>query len=155
MSHLLLVRRHDDRGAGPSWSALAVVGLLSGLITTSPGATATPEPTPAPPTSTSVTPSVATTPPATPTPTATTTPQPTSPLTVQRPRRHVERNHARPPTKTSEPTVIAEETSRIDAAWMSYLPGPEAGLKIFAAGLLALAISIAGLAALAIRRRRY
>jgi hypothetical protein len=35
------------------------------------------------------------------------------------------------------------------------LPAPGTGLKIFAAGLLGLAVAIGGLAAMAIRRREY
>jgi hypothetical protein len=57
------------------------------------------------------------------------------------------------------PQPVAPERNRptggVGTSWMSHLPSPETGLKIFAAGLLALVVAIGGLAAMALRRREY
>jgi hypothetical protein len=55
--------------------------------------------------------------------------------------------------RSSDAGVIADDG--IHADWTSHLPAPQTGLKIFAAGLLALAIAIGGLAVLAFRQREY
>jgi hypothetical protein len=58
------------------------------------------------------------------------------------------------PSRTTAPgAAVDDQGPWLHGPWTSYLPGPETGLKIFAAGLLALTIAIGGLATLAIRRR--
>jgi hypothetical protein len=46
-----------------------------------------------------------------------------------------------------------EEHGLVPASWSAYLPAREMGIRIFIAGLIALAIAIAGLATVATRRR--
>jgi hypothetical protein len=41
----------------------------------------------------------------------------------------------------------------IGASWVSYLPPPEFGIKIFAVGLVALMVALGGLVTIAARRR--
>jgi len=149
--------------------------LLSGLVTTatpsSPPVAAT---THGPPSTASVASTTAVPEVSSQNPTAVPTPSPTAPAvpstgpTTPTPaptaaRQRSGHSGGRAPgqrTPTASTTVApvppgGDDPHRIDAKWTSYLPAPETGLKIFAGGLLALAVAIAGLATLAIRRRGY
>jgi hypothetical protein len=181
------------------WSAFAVAGLISGLVTaplvmgsaafaaTEPAATG---PAPALPAATEpmapapsgepsgapsptepgapVNPTDPMAPTAGPTQTTGVTPEPTvttpvpSPsaaakLAPQPPSRG---DRARPGGEPVVPgsgslAVVDNRTQEMGASWTSYLPTPETGLKLFAAGVVGLFAAIGGLAAMAIRRRTY
>src|SRR5690606_33177299 len=45
------------------------------------------------------------------------------------------------------------ELRGLGASWVSYLPPPEVGIKIFAVGLVALVVALGGLVTIAARRR--
>jgi hypothetical protein len=59
------------------------------------------------------------------------------------------------PSVASTANASPSNATNVAAGWASYLPGQEFGVKIFAAGLIALVVSIGGLVTLAIRRRQY
>lgn len=145
-------------------STLAVAGALYVATSTATTQPATPTPaatptqpatvtqpaTPSPVTTTSAAPVTTS---ATGTPTA--TPNPTESLLPNRPRDGAGPGPVRREPTTSGPDseAAAGAADHARSTWSSLLPAPQTGLKIFAAGLLALAISIGGLAAMAIRRR--
>lgn len=147
---------------GPSarLSTLAVAGALyvaTSAATTQP---ATPSPTATPTQPATVTqpatpsPTTTTSAPATTTAT-TTTPSPTESLLPNRPRDGAGPVRRGPDTggPGSAGAAGGGMADHTRSSWSSLLPAPQTGLKIFAAGLLALAVSIGGLAAMAIRRR--
>jgi hypothetical protein len=51
-----------------------------------------------------------------------------------------------------QPTT-SEVPDNIGATWVSYLPPPEFGIRIFAVGLVALMVALGGLVTIAARRR--
>jgi hypothetical protein len=57
------------------------------------------------------------------------------------------------PSVANPPSPAPSTATDVVAGWASFLPGKEFGVKIFAAGLVALIVSIGGLVTLAVRRR--
>jgi hypothetical protein len=55
------------------------------------------------------------------------------------------------PPPTGQPAE--SKVSDLGATWVSYLPPPEFGIRIFAVGLIALMIALGGLVTIAARRR--
>jgi hypothetical protein len=92
--------------------------------------------------------------------TPTPTPSPAPVATTHTPGVYQPRDRSHPaggiPVPTTGGPGIGADHRRpgIDVAWTWYLPTPEVGFKIFAGGLIGLAMAIAGLATLAFRRRR-
>ena len=82
---------------------------------------------------------------------ATIAPQPSSPFGGSAPDRVPDLGIA--PSVATAPSPVAPSGTDLAADGASFLPDKEMGVKIFSAGLVALAVSIGGLVTLALRRR--